>query len=149
MSAVRIRPASLADLDGMLALENLFTSDLISRRSLSRFLTVPSARLWVAVQGHIVVGDVLLLLRSGADYGRVYSLVVAPLLRGQGLGERLIATAERHVRATSRSRLRLEVRLDNPAARGLYQKRGYVEVAQLHDYYEDGSPGLRLEKVLR
>ena len=148
MSA-RIRAATRADIDGVLALEALFPSDRLSRAALRRFLRVPNARVWVAVQNQAVVGDVILLLRRGADYGRVYSVVVAPEARGQGLGDRLIAQAERTVRAEGRHRLRLEVRRDNTAARALYAKRGYGEVATLNRYYEDGADGLRLEKILR
>lgn len=144
----RIRAATRADIDGVLALETLFPSDQISRPALRRFLRVPSARVWVAVQGGAIVGDVILLLRAGADFGRVYSVVVAPAARGQGLGDRLIATAERAARAEGRSRLRMEVRADNTAARSLYAKRGYREVAALAGYYEDGADGLRLEKQL-
>lgn len=149
MSAARIRPATPADIDALLALENLFPSDRMGRPALRRFLRVPSARLWVAVQGQQVVGDVLLLLRSGADYGRIYSVVVAPAARGQGLGERLVATAERATRSAGRSRLRLEVRQRNLPARRLYEKRGYLVVAEMAGYYEDGTAGLRLEKSLR
>ena len=39
---------------------------------------------------------------------------------------------------------KLEVRVDNPAARGLYAKLGYVEDAVLPGYYDDGTDGLRL-----
>lgn len=149
MSTARIRPATAADIDALLALEALFPSDRMGRVALRRFLRVPSAQLWVAVQGNVVVGDVLLLLKSGADYGRIYSVVVAPSARGQGLGERLIATAERAARAAGRCRLRLEVRRRNLPARRLYEKRGYVTVAELAGYYQDGAAGLRLEKQLR
>ncbi|MES2885987.1 MAG: GNAT family N-acetyltransferase [Pseudomonadota bacterium] len=145
----RIRAATRADIDGMLALEQLFPSDRLSRPALRRLLRVPSARVWVAVEGQTVVGDVIMLLRSGADFGRVYSVVVAPAARGQGLGDRLIAAAERAARATGRSRLRLEVRTENAAAQALYARRGYRQVAALLAYYEDGADGLRLEKSLR
>ena len=145
----RIRAATAADIDGILALEQLFPSDRLSRPALRRFLRVHSARVWVAMNVKTVVGDVILLLRSGADYGRLYSLVVAPTARGQGLGDRLIAAAERAAKAEGRSRLRLEVRRDNAAAQALYAKRGYRQVAALADYYEDGADGLRLEKTLR
>lgn len=144
----RIRAAAADDIDGILALETLFPSDRLSRAALRRFLRVPSARVWVAVTGQVVVGDVILLLRQGASFGRVYSLVVSPEARGQGLGDRLIATTERAARAADRSRLRLEVRADNTAARRLYEKRRYREVAALNAYYEDGADGLRLEKSL-
>lgn len=144
-----IRRAKAADIDGMLALEQLFPSDRLSRPALRRFLRVPGARLWVAVQGKAIVGDLILLLRANADYGRVYSVVVAPVARGQGLGDRLVAAAERATRAEGRSRLRLEVREDNLPAQRLYEKRGYRRVATLAAYYEDGADGQRLEKSLR
>lgn len=145
----RIRVATTADIEGVLALESLFPSDQLSRVALRRFLRVPNARVWVAVAGQTIVGDVILLLRAGADYGRVYSVVVAPEARGQGLGDRLIACAERAARAEGRRRLRLEVRHDNTAAQALYAKRGYRTVAALQGYYEDAADGLRLEKILR
>ncbi len=148
MSA-HIRAATAADIDGVLALEQLFPSDQLNRAALRRFLRVPNARVWVAVQGKVIVGDVILLLRLNADYGRVYSVVVAPAARGQGLGARLIASAERAAKAEGRNRLRLEVRSDNTAARALYVKRGYRVVATLKSYYDDGADGLRLEKALR
>ena len=146
---IRLRAARPSDVNALLALESLFPSDRLTRAALLRFLRVPSARLWVAEQSGLLVGSLVLLLRSGADYGRIYSVVVAPIARGQGLGTRLVATAERHTRAAGRSRLRLEVRVDNQPARSLYEQRGYAEVAHLDDYYEDGAAGLRLEKVLR
>ena len=144
----RIRPATRADLDGLLALENLFPSDRLSRAAWRRFLRVDTARVWVAVQGAEVVGNLILLLRQGADSGRIYSVVVAPAARGQGLGDRLVATAERAARAAGRHRLRLEVRQDNAAARALYARRGYREIAQMAGYYDDGADGLKLERRL-
>ncbi len=145
----RVRAAGPADVDAILALERLFPSDAMARRAVQRFMRVPTARFWVAVERGAVVGNLLLLLRVGSDYGRVYSVVVAPAARGQGLGNRLIACAEQAVRAAGRSRLRLEVRTDNHAAQALYARRGYREVTRLPRYYADGADGLRLEKSLR
>ena len=133
----------------MLALEELFPSDRLTRRALQRFLRVPNAHLWVAVSASQLVGSLVLLLRENAHHGRIYSVVVAPTARGQGLGERLVATAERATKAAGRQSLRLEVRADNAPARALYAKRGYVERAALPGYYEDGADGWRLEKPLR
>lgn len=146
--AVRIRPATRDDLAGLVALEANFPTDRLSRASMRRFLSSPSAKVWVAMQAGAVVGNLILLLRRDADFGRVYSVVVDPAARGQGLGDRLVATAEKSARALGRRRLRLEVRQDNTPARALYAKRGYEEVAALAAYYEDGADGLRLEKRL-
>ncbi len=148
MSTARIRAANVQDLDGLLRLEALFPSDRLTRPALRRLLRVPSAQIYVAVQQAEVVGDVVVLRRQGSDAARVYSLVVAPAARGQGLGGRLIARAEQAARQAGLARLRLEVRTDNTAARALYAGRGYQQVAALSGYYEDGSDGLRLEKQL-
>ena len=45
-------------------------------------------------------------------------------------------------------RLRLEVRADNEAAIGLYERRGYARFAETPDYYEDGEAAFRFEKAL-
>lgn len=148
MSSVRLRRARLADLDALLALEALFPSDRMTRPTLRRFLRHPSAQLWVAAQGRQLVGDLLLLFRRGSDSARIYSVVVAPQARGQGLGERLIARAERAATAAGCKRIKLEVRRRNRPAQALYAKRGYQLVKALPGYYEDGSDGLRLAKEL-
>jgi ribosomal protein S18 acetylase RimI-like enzyme len=44
--------------------------------------------------------------------------------------------------------LRLEVRIDNAAAIGLYERSGYRRGKRLPHYYEDGADGWRYEKSL-
>lgn len=146
---VRIRRATLADLDALLALEALFTTDQVTRRAMRRFLRVPTAWVWVAVKNRVVVGSCIVLTRVSTRAARVYSLVVAPAARGLGLGHRLLETAERKARREGRERMILEVALDNAAARALYERRGYRWLRDLADYYEDGSAGLRLALALR
>ena len=144
----RIRSATRDDLAGLVALEANFPGDRLSREAMRRLLSSASAKVWVAVQAGAVVGNLILLLRRHADFGRVYSVVVDPAARGQGLGDRLVAIGEKAARAAGRRRLRLEVRQDNAAARALYAKRGYTEIASLRAYYEDGADGMKLEKLL-
>jgi len=79
----------------------------------------------------------------------VVSVVVAPAARGRGLARRLVAVAEAQARRLGSDAVALEVRADNRAARALYARLGYVEVARLPEYYEDGAAGLRLVKRLR
>jgi len=76
-------------------------------------------------------------------------VVVAPAARGRGLARRLVAVAEAQARRLGSDAVALEVRADNRAARALYARLGYVEVARLPEYYEDGAAGLRLVKRLR
>lgn len=145
----RIRRGGLADTDAILALEALFPSDRMSRRTVRRFLSVPTAQVLVAEDAvGTLVGNLVWLRRQGGAAARIYSLVVAPAARGQRWGERLVAAMEAAAAASGCQRATLEVRADNTAARALYAKLGYREARTLPGYYDDGSDGLRLEKRL-
>ena len=148
MSRVRIRAGRAEDLDALLALEALFPSDRVSRAGWRRFLRSPRASVLVAEARGELLGDLLLLRRAGSRKARIYSVVVAPSARGQGLGERLVAAAEREACKHGCTAVSLEVRADNHAARALYAKRRYVEQRPLPAYYDDGADGLRLLKAL-
>lgn len=148
MSEARIRRARDSDLDAILELEQLFDTDRVSRRALRRFLKVPSASVWVAERADAIVGSCIMLTKSHTRRARIYSLVVSPAARGQGLAGRLLDAAERAARRIGRDWMVLEVALDNQPARALYEKRGYRWQRHLEAYYEDGSHGHRLEKPL-
>ena len=143
-----LRRGRPGDLDALLALELLFPSDRVSRRGWRRFLVSSRATVLVAASGDAVLGNLVLLRRAGSDKARIYSVVVTPAARGQGLGERLVAEAERVAAAEGCAAVSLEVRADNAAARALYAKRGYREERALPAYYDDGADGLRLVKAL-
>lgn len=145
----RIRRAVPADAAAILALEELFPSDRMPARAVRRFLSVPSAQVFVATAGSAVLGNLILLTRRGARVARIYSVVVAPAARGQGLGQRLVERGERAARACGCLRLALEVRADNAAAQALYARLGYRLQTRLPAYYDDGADGLRLLKNLR
>lgn len=146
---IRVRIAKPGDAAAMLALEALFPSDRMSARSIRRFITVPSARVLVAIRGTEVLGNLVLLLRANSRCARIYSVVVGPQARGLGIGNRLVEAAERAAKREGRETVSLEVRADNAVARALYAKRHYVETCILPAYYEDGAAGLRLARTLR
>ncbi len=142
----RIRRAASADLDGILDLERLFPGDRMSRAALRRFLRSDRAAIWVAVWRGCITGALVMLTRQGSRWARVYSLVVDPVVRGRGLGQRLVRTAEREAGKRGCTGMSLEVRTDNGPARALYARLGYREVATLPTYYDDNAPGVRLRK---
>ncbi len=145
----RIRRGELADTDAILALEAQFPTDRMSRRTVRRFLSVPTAQVLVAEDAAgVPVGNLIWLRRAGSRVGRIYSVVVAPAARGQHWGQRLVAAMEAAAAAWGCDRATLEVRADNTAARALYAKLGYREAGALSGYYEDGADGLRLMKPL-
>lgn len=146
---VRVRVAKSGDAVAMLALEALFPSDRMSARSIRRFIAAPSARVFVALRGAEIIGNLVLLLRANSCTARIYSVIVSPQARGLGIGNRLVEAAERAAKREGRGAVTLEVRADNAAARALYAKRGYVEERRLPAYYDDGADGLRLARALR
>ena len=150
----RIRPARREDAAGVFALEEHFSSDRISLRSVRNFLRSNAARVWVAVPTRDsrlatpILAALILLTRRDSKIARIYSVVVAPAVRGQGLGSRLVKSAEAAARAAGCREISLEVREENAAARRLYARSGYAEDRRLAGFYEDGADGLRLRKRL-
>ena len=82
-----------------------FAADRLSRRSFRRLIGQPSARLRVAVSGGEVVGYHARphALRQPPSPGSIRSPSAAAA-RGQGLGERLLADAERQAKRARRRR---------------------------------------------
>lgn len=147
--AEHIRPASLGDLDALVALEQLaFTSDQISRRQFRHHIGNRSALLLVCAGCDGLLGDSLLLLRRGSRVARLYSIVIAPSARGRGIGQLLLDANEQAGRKRGFRLLRLEVRVNNAAAIALYEGSGYVEFGHRASYYADGSDARRYQKSL-
>lgn len=149
LAAIGVRPATPADLPALEALESAgFTGDRLSRRSLRRLLSRPSASTLVAVADGEIVGYAMLLFRQGSEAARLYSLVRSPASAGRGVGEALLVAAERAAAEHGAVEMRLEVRPDNDRATGLYERRGYSVSARTADYYADHSDAVRMRKSL-
>lgn len=69
--------------------------------------------------------------------------------QGQGIGGALLDWLEDAARAAGASRVRVEARMDNEAARSFYNERGYHEGAIVPRMYSDRLAGVRLQKWLR
>jgi ribosomal-protein-alanine N-acetyltransferase len=70
-----------------------------------------------------------------------------PSYRRRGIAQQLLCRIEAILGARGVKEVRLEVREDNLAALGLYQKFGFKKVGKLEGYYV-GVNGLYLKKVL-
>jgi len=146
---IRLRPAARGDLDAVVDIENrAFDGDIISRRSLRRFLTAPSAVSVVAEQGGATVGYALVLFRPHSAAARLYSIAVDPDARGRGVGPALIAAAEEAALERDCVWMRLEVHEKNAPAITRYRKAGYRQFGERPGYYEDGGTALLLERRL-
>ncbi len=150
-----IRYALPTDLDQLCRLESVcFSDDMMSRRSLQRFLVARGNALVVAPAAanpntpDPLVGYALVLLPAEIGVARLYSLCVDPEHQRRGLGRTLLRTTEQLARAAGMEAYQLEVRADNPAGILLYENEGWSYKAMLPGYYEDGSDGFRLWKAL-
>ena len=148
--SIRVRPARLADLPALVALEQRsFATDRLSARQFRHHvLGRGNSLLLVAVGDGRLCGNALVLFRAGTRRARLYSIVVAREARGKGTGEHLLARVEREARARGASELALEVRHDNAAAVAFYERRGYGRVGSKPGFYEDGAPAWRYLKPL-
>ncbi|MEP6939294.1 MAG: GNAT family N-acetyltransferase [Rudaea sp.] len=144
-----IRPAGSGDLDALLALEySSFTTDHLSARQYRQHLHSATAAVLVAVDASGLLGKAIVFFRRHGDIARLYSIAVAQRARGRGVAKALLEAAERAARRRGCGRIRLEVRQDNVAAIGLYERLGYRRFAARAAYYEDGADAWRYEKAL-
>jgi len=148
MQCLILRRASRGDIDSLLTLEAGFPSDALNRRNLSYLLRRPTAEVWVADSDGQVAGELVLLFRKHAKTARIYSLVVAPAFRGQGIARQLIDLAQKRAIAHHCESIKLEVRPDNTTAVALYGRMGFESVGRRGDYYEDGTDALKMQKPL-
>ncbi len=131
-----IRSASLADLPGLIALEQeLFGVDAWTEALLRQEIEGPGRRFVVAddLSGYAVTmtaGDIVDLLRIG----------VRPDARRGGLASRLLD--ELLVGTDSASRMLLEVSVSNAPALGFYVARQFSVIDVRPHYYRDGSEAL-------
>jgi ribosomal protein S18 acetylase RimI-like enzyme len=149
VAEMRARKAEPGDVAALMALEHLvFATDRLSRRSLRRFLTSPSAEVIVAQERERLAGTAIVLFRPRSVVARLYSIAVAPHMGGRGVAPMLLEAAEAAALARGCHAIRLEVHQTNHAAISRYRKSGYQEFGRHRGYYEDGGDALRFEKGL-
>ncbi|WP_446811447.1 peptidase C39 family protein [Methylomonas sp. 2BW1-5-20] len=149
-NTLAVRPAQSADLEGLVALENAsFATDKLSRRSFRHWLSSEHRALLVAEWEGLVAGYILIIYHPGTRLARIYSLAVAPQLRGKGIAKTLMLAGEQAARDDGRLYLRLEVSVDNTPAIRLYEALGFQKFGLYRDYYQDHKDALRYQKRIR
>jgi len=146
--AAQIRPASAADLDALVGIEDSFPEeDRFPKRTWKRLLGGHTIA-HVAVLDGTVVGAAVLLLRRGSRVARLYTLSVVPELRGKGIARLLLAAGETAATQKGCLCMRLEARESNHNAILLYERSGYRVIARVPGYYPNGETAVRMEKPL-
>lgn len=103
----------------------------------SELAGVPDSRYYVTARfrGRLVGYAGLFAVGDEAD---VQTIAVAPQARGRGIGGALLGELVAAARQRGARRLCLEVRSDNQAAIGLYERAGFRVDGRRRDYYGPG-----------
>lgn len=134
--AVRLRRMTVADLDGVLAVERRAFSAPWSRQAfLSELVDNHFARYIVMEYEGRIIGyaGVWLIV----DEGHVTNIAVDPDFQGRHLGDKLMRALITMCIAHRARRMTLEVRVSNTKAQNLYKKYGFVGVGIRKGYYTD------------
>jgi [ribosomal protein S18]-alanine N-acetyltransferase len=135
LGGVRLRGATVHDVAGIVEIERASFSDPWSAGSFRSLLSTPLAFFTLATDAGTeeVLGYVIAL--RAIDEAEIANLAVAPAWRGRGLGAMLLDHAVGAVAARGVSKVYLEVRSSNAAARALYASRGFSEIGIRSHYY--------------
>jgi GNAT superfamily N-acetyltransferase len=98
---------------------------------LKQLLGVPHlGAIWVAESGPELLGYLIAVLVLSIEHQGVVAEIdeffVLPQARARGTGAKLLAAAESDLAARGCPRLQLQLGVANAAARGFYQRRGYL-----------------------
>lgn len=146
---IALRTATVDDLDAIMAIETAsFGLTAWARETMAAEMASEWGRYVVAVdEAGAVVGYVG--LRAVGVEGDIQTIAVAEAARGEGLGRRLLAEAQRDARARGVQELFLDVREDNAPARALYESEGFVEIGVRPGYYQpEGVDAIAMRKEL-
>ena len=86
----------------------------------------------------VAVGGIDYQVSEGA--GTLWQLAVLPALQSRGLGTLLIRAAEQRIRNRGLRRAELAVEENNPRARALYERLGYVAYGREPDAWDEEGP---------
>jgi ribosomal-protein-alanine N-acetyltransferase len=129
------RPATVSDLDPLLALEARCFPRPWPRGAFEQELELPHAALWLAFEREVLAGYV--------DFWVVppeislLNVAVDPAFQRRGLGRAFLELMEREGAAAGGEEVYLEVRRTNLGAQALYESVGYVQTGIRKRYYSD------------
>jgi ribosomal-protein-alanine N-acetyltransferase len=83
------------------------------------------------------------------DEAHISTLAVAPEVRGQGIGRRLLEASLEQARQLGAAMATLEVRVSNQRAIDLYQQHGFAVVGRRRRYYRDNNEDALLMSIGR
>lgn len=133
--AVTIEPVVSADLAAIAELEKESFSDPWSLKSFQAVIGELHVYMGAARESDssAIVGYVVAWF--AADQGEIANIAVAASVQRRGIGAALLDAAITEGRFRGATRIFLEVRESNEAARALYASRGFGEIGRRKGYY--------------
>ncbi len=136
-----------ADLVDVLALEHdLFPDDPWTAQMFAQEVSQPpESRLYLIAEadgpppgagGRVMAGYAGLMFVPGGTQADVLTIAVPREYWGRGVGSALLAALLAAAAERGCAEVFLEVREDNPRARGLYLRRGFEEIGVRRGYYQ-------------
>ncbi len=146
------RVGEIAELEQELFGADAWSRELVEQELAGEFrdyfvlLAEGDAETGVLGYGRVLGYGGVLVLGGEAD---VQTIAVAPQLRGQGWGRRLLERLLNAATHAGAKKIFLEVRADNTVARQLYDSFGFAELGVRKGYYQPGNvDAIVLEKRL-
>jgi len=131
------RSATLADLDGIMALEHAsFPTDAWSAAMMREELASPHGWYVVVEEAGRLIGYAGLRAVRGARDADVQTITISEAARGRGRGRALLTALLEEATRRDVHDVFLEVRADNPVAQALYASEGFIEVGRRPRYYQ-------------
>jgi ribosomal-protein-alanine N-acetyltransferase len=136
--APTLRELHWTDLPALAALErDLFAHDAWAEPTWwAELAGRPRREYLVLTDSHGVLGYAG--LDHGGDVADVMTIAVAPRAQGNGFGRLLLDELEQRASIRGAANVILEVRADNLAALGLYERSGYAVLSTRRRYYQPG-----------
>ncbi|MGH3169700.1 MAG: ribosomal protein S18-alanine N-acetyltransferase [Trebonia sp.] len=138
--AARLRPMIPADLTDVLDLEGeLFPDDPWTPEMFTEEIAQPPrTRMYLVASDdkRPLAGYAGMMFVPGGVQADVLTIAVHRDCWGRGIGSRLLGALIDEARVRGCLEVLLEVREDNPRARGLYRRRGFEEIGVRRGYYQ-------------
>lgn len=147
---LEIESASIGHLNRLYQIEReCFDKEAFTKQQIAYLLKDYNSINLIAKIYSEIVGFIIgaIYYERNAQVGHIITVDVAPAYRQKGVAQKLLQEIEKIFRGKGSRASYLEVREDNIAALGVYQKLGYKKIAKLKNYYGNAH-GIYLKKDL-
>jgi ribosomal protein S18 acetylase RimI-like enzyme len=146
---VLVRHATEEDVPALMRIEaSCFGRERFRRRFVVSLLEDQDVDVLVGTVGGEVVASAMVRHDPASLCSRILSLAIVQGAQGRGHSKLLLSRMEERARERGSVLVRLEVRVENDAAIGLYLGRGYRIGDRIPDFFGSGQDAWYMERLL-